>query len=82
MTDMLTNHARALALRGKLIGVGFDPLTVAYDDVRDLYIVQPMLPFDHDVLESWFDANGYRIFETYRTSVGVTYSLARKDAQL
>lgn len=37
--DLLTSNARALHLRGKLIGAGMEATTVAYDAEREHYIV-------------------------------------------
>jgi len=81
MTDLLTNHARALALRGKLIGAGFDPLAVAYGDKSECYVVVLQSLPPSDTFTQWADSAEMRIVDTLIGGFMWTYILERKDAQ-
>jgi len=74
MTDLLSNQARALALRGKLIAAGFDPLTVAYNPATGEYVV--VLPENNIgwALEDWIETMFLRVvkFSTADDTVTIT----------
>lgn len=81
MTDMLTNHARALALRGKLIGAGFDPLTVAWDADRARYVIElPIEQFDYE-FDHFLNYHRLSLHDWLETIDKVTITVSESEAQ-
>jgi len=69
--DLLHNHARAIALRGRLIGAGFDPITVAYNETMACCVaVVPRK--DEKALSDWIMAEGIPLWDVYLTADEVT----------
>lgn len=73
--DLLSNHARALALRGKLIAAGFDPLTVAYNAATREYVVEMAHLNTPDVfpLARAIEPQGYKMVQFEINRSGATF---------
>lgn len=61
MTYLIDTQAKVVALRGRLIGAGFDPITVAYNLERHLYVVELPIEQNNDALRDWLETEELHI---------------------
>lgn len=79
--DLINIKARELAMRGRLIGAGFDPIQVAYSPQLTRWRIVLPLSADDDILCEQLNACGLVVWDSTPAADTVTVTVSELDAR-